>query len=135
MSYRGGERVAEVLGQVGGGRALDAQPPDEPGDGRWHERGLVARVGLTILISHADGSTTSLLTYPRNLSAGGVSFLSGVDLPRGTRCGVQFVTGSGRRVLVPGQVRWSAPVVGNIRRVGMAFDRSLDEISLARLLH
>jgi hypothetical protein len=101
---------------------------------REHERDLFPRAGLTILVAHADGSTTSLLTYPRNLSAGGVSFLSGVALPEGTRCAVQFVTESGRRVVVPGSVRWSTPVVGRIRRVGMAFDQSLDAASLARLL-
>ncbi len=101
---------------------------------REHPRGVYAGAGLTILVSHADGSTTSLLTYPRDLSAGGVSFLSGSALPVGTRCTVQFVTESGRRVQAPGAVRWSEAVVGRIHRVGMAFDRELDAESLARLM-
>ena len=101
---------------------------------REHLRGVYAGAGLTILVSNADGSTTSLLTYPRNLSAGGVSFLSGSALPVGTRCTVQFVTASGRRVQAPGTVRWSTPVIGRIHRVGVAFDRELDEESVALLM-
>lgn len=101
---------------------------------RREERAPCRTSGLTILIANTDGSTTSLLMYPRNLSAGGVSFLSGVELSEGVRCAMQFMTEAGRRVIVHGQVRWSTPVIGRLRRVGMAFDRPLDPERLESLL-
>lgn len=93
---------------------------------RAHEREPLQRVGLTVRIANGDGSTTTLLSYPRDVSAGGVSFLSGSAPAAGTACTVQFATADGRRIVVKGAVRWSREEDGGIRRVGVEFERPLD---------
>lgn len=97
---------------------------------RTHEREPAGRAGLTVRITHADGSTTTLLSYPRDVSAGGVSFLSGSAPAAGTACVVQFATADGRRIVVKGAVRWSREEDGGVWRVGAEFERPLDERQL-----
>ena len=104
---------------------------------RTHERSPGPRAGLTVRITNPDGSTTTLLSYPRDVSAGGVSFLSGTAPLAGTRCTVQLAAADGRRIVVKGAVRWSreeGPAEGGggagVRRVGIEFDRPLDDRQL-----
>lgn len=118
-----GEGVENAAGIGGTSRAGAAE-------GRAHERTPLRQAGLTIRISHEDGSTTTLLSHPRDVSAGGISFLSGTSLRSGTRCDVQFATPGGRRIVVSGEVRWGTPVAGHIHRVGVEFDRPLNEREL-----
>jgi hypothetical protein len=103
-------------------------------EARAHAREPVPRAGLTVRITNPDGSTTTLLSYPRDVSAGGVSFLCGTAPATGTPCTVQFATADGRRITVRGEVRWSREEDGGIHRIGVEFDRPLDERQLKAVL-
>jgi len=106
-------------------RELDSAQPTLPGgDGRRHRRyayHVPGGVGLQI-----PGVSQTYLVRPRNLSRGGIAFLHGLYLYRGTACALVLRSLDGERVIVRGVVQQCRCVRGRIHEVRVRFVEEVD---------
>ncbi len=108
--------------------ALDAADEANPAakQRRKYER-LRYRCGPTpIALIHPGGSTTKVDAYTRNISAGGVCFLTCGFVHPGSKCTIQLINAMGRQVTVKGLVRWCSHVSGRMHQMGATFDTPVD---------
>ena len=82
---------------------------------------LVARIRQP-----GDGSYTCYAVQPRNLSAGGMSFLHGGFVHAGSSCVVQLITVEGSRKEVAASIVGCRYVDGNIHEVSVRFTEEID---------
>ncbi|MBK9126980.1 MAG: PilZ domain-containing protein [Phycisphaerales bacterium] len=106
-------------------RELDSVQPALPGgDGRRHRRYayyVPGGVGLQI-----QGVSQTYLVRPRNISRGGIAFLHGLYLYKGTPCTLVLKTRGGERLLARGVVQQCRCVRGRIHEVRVRFVEEVD---------
>ena len=82
--------------------------------------------GLIVDIHQPGGTTQSFLVPTRNLGAGGISFLHGGYLHRGTRCTAQLITAYNTWQSAEGTVVSCRYVEGRVHEVGVCFNERID---------
>lgn len=83
-------------------------------------------MSVPIRIEHPGGGAVELLVCTRNISAGGLAFLHGGYVHRGSRCTVLLPTLDGRRQALVGTVAGGRLVEGRIHEFGVAFEQKVD---------
>jgi CheY-like chemotaxis protein/HPt (histidine-containing phosphotransfer) domain-containing protein len=89
---------------------------------RWEFR--MPNTGLTV--EHPAGGTSRLMVCARNLSAGGLGFLHGGYLHKGSRCKVLLRALDGQVHPVNGQIVSCRHVEGVLHEIGLQFERRID---------
>ena len=89
---------------------------------RWEFR--VPNTGMTV--EHPAGGTSRLMVCARNLSAGGMGFLHGGYLHKGSRCKVLLRALDGQMHPMNGQIVSCRHVEGTLHEIGLQFDRRID---------
>jgi CheY-like chemotaxis protein/HPt (histidine-containing phosphotransfer) domain-containing protein len=89
---------------------------------RWEFR--VPNTGLTV--EHPGGGVSRLMVCARNLSAGGVGFIHGGYLHKGSRCKVLLRGLDGAMHPVGGQIVSCRHVEGVMHEIGLQFERKID---------
>ncbi|MEW6251125.1 MAG: PilZ domain-containing protein [Planctomycetota bacterium] len=79
--------------------------------------------GVVVTVERAEAS---FIVRPRNLSAGGISFLHGSFLYPGARCALALPTRAGERVALAGRIVRCRCVRGRVHEVGVAFDQPIE---------
>ena len=83
----------------------------------------VVREGLLVEV---EGATSRFIVRPRNLSAGGSSFLHGTFLYPGAACVVSLRATDGRSVHVAGRIVRCRCVHGRVHEIGVRFQERID---------
>lgn len=83
----------------------------------------VVREGILVQL---ENSATQFVVRPRNISAGGLSFLHGSFIYNGTHCRVTLKTVDGEKVLASGIVRRCRCVHGRVHEVGLQFTNPIE---------
>lgn len=106
---------------------LDAVGPGGPGDKRAEERfSFRPKRCVASMQQPGGGDPLSYLVAARNLGAGGVGFLLGGFVHRGTRCTVQLVSAHGAWEDISGTVVDCRHIRDLVHEVHVNFDRQID---------
>jgi len=106
---------------------LDANQGGAARNRRRHERFSYRTKVLVVHIKQpGSGSPVAYLAPARNLSAGGVAFLHGGFLHKGTLCVADLLTVHGRRQRVAGDVVACRHVDGSVHEIGVKFREEID---------
>lgn len=94
---------------------------------REHERINYRPVaGIVMSLEHPGGSNGLFLVRPRNLSGGGIGFLHGAYLHRGSRCGMALRMPGGGCHTIAGRIAWCRHVRGHVHEAGAAFAEPIE---------
>lgn len=108
--------------------AKDYQGPDRR-SGRVRDERHAAQLRCVIRAQQPDGRSGTYMVRSHNISAGGLGFLHGQPLPRGSRCTVALEKGCGAGLIASGRVAWARQVDDRspcVFEVGIQFDRPID---------
>src|SRR5688572_26628713 len=89
---------------------------------RWEFR--APNTGLTV--EHPGGGVSRLMVCARNLSAGGLGFIHGGYLHKGSRCKVMLRGLDGNMHPIAGQIVSCRHVEGVTHEIGLQFERKID---------
>ncbi len=106
---------------------LDAEPPVAAAELRSQERFSFRRTACVVHLQQpGEAETVAHQVISRGLSAGGMSFLYGGFVHRGSKCVVQLVSTHGAWENVAGTVASCRHVQGFIHEIGVQFGREID---------
>lgn len=100
------------------------------GGHRRHERRIDTRFeyrkrDVIVRVEHLGGGTTDLLLSSRNLSSGGIGFLHGSFIHKGSKCLVVLIANNGEVLQVPGSIVMCRHVEGLVHEIGVQFDHRI----------
>jgi len=113
--------------EAGEARGKDQQ--DKRRDRRWSYRDR----SIAVAVEHLAGGVSRYLTTPRNISAGGLAFLHGGYLHKGSKCRVDLVRLDGKTVSLVGHVAACRHVEGTVHEIGLKFDQIVDPAQFVRM--
>ncbi len=93
---------------------------------REHDRFEYRAGDVPITITHPGGGTGKFIACTRNLSSGGMSFLHGGFLHKGTHCRVVLPKRDGRETVVLGRVAGCRHIAQRLHEVGVEFYEKID---------
>jgi CheY-like chemotaxis protein/HPt (histidine-containing phosphotransfer) domain-containing protein len=107
-------------------RAEPASGAAETGNRRRHMRFEYRMPNTGLTVEHPGGGISRLMVCARNISAGGLGFLHGGYLHRGSRCKVLLRGADGHIYPLGGQIVTCRHVEGVLHEIGLQFDRRID---------
>lgn len=90
---------------------------------------IPAQLRCVVRAQQPDGRSATYLVRSHNISAGGLGFVHGTPLPRGSRCTIALEKGAGHGLIASGRVAWARQIddrVPHAFEVGIQFDRPID---------
>lgn len=87
------------------------------------------KLRCVIRAQQPDGRSATYMVCSHNISAGGLGFLHGEPLPRGSRCTIALEKGEGQGLIASGRVAWARQIDDrepHAFEVGVQFDRPID---------
>lgn len=109
-------------------------PHDERRTDERHDLRKLARIVL-VRLQHPDGELESFRVRLRNFSAGGVSFIHGQKVFRGTPCVLALADGRGENSIISGRFVRCSPVRKGVYEVGIQFDEKVDPSRFTDVSH
>jgi hypothetical protein len=98
-----------------------------PSDQERRRARVAYNIGEAIIVMGGDANSgTRFSVAPRNLSAGGMSFLHGQFIHADSPCHCLLPVRGGKRVAVPGTTTRCAHVKGLIHEVSVCFDKPIE---------
>ncbi len=108
---------------------IEAAKQTNPSDKNSDRRSIRVRVDMPNIhvdITQPSGSHAKFSVIPRNLSAGGMSFVHGQYLHQGTRCSITLPTLDGEQIYLNANAILCRHITGVIHEIGVQFDETID---------